>query len=310
MESADLRYYKGYFIPFYQIIASEFDNFSVEQITSRAPQFKSLIKASFVKCFEFNHFLSSSKEIKYPFFLLGTLRSMCEDLIALSYLKSLKAKDREELIVFNLDFDIIKNLIVQQSFFNKYNSGQIVARPEQFADEEYYQFVKNHLDSRTLKGEGHKLYPSVYKMAKDGKYLDLYNYLYHATSSLVHFKADTLLKLGWNRNAEEKRKGIFHYSVHNYSEYYSKFNLAYGSLLFCEFVFNFSKQLNLPKSIISETKYFRSSFDLFEWPEIMTFDHMNVQHPHELAKRFQRSHFVVKNLSAKKKSKTNQTLKN
>src|SRR4030095_15527716 len=117
----------------------------------------------------------NKKEVKHPFFLLGALRSICEDLIALCYLKSLKAKEREELIVFNLNFDIVKNLIVQKIFFKKYNPGQIVAWPEQFADKEYYEFVKDHLDKNTLKGRDYKLYPSVFRMAKQSTYLDLYN---------------------------------------------------------------------------------------------------------------------------------------
>ena len=300
MESSNLKYFKGFFTPFFDIINTEFNDFSKEKISRKSPHYKSVLRAAFTKCFEFNYFISRPKELKNPFFLLGTLRSICEDLISLSYLKSLKAKDREELISFNLEFDIIKNLIVQERFFNKYNSGQIVVRPDQFADEDYCHFVDNKpINKKQAAAKGYKLYPSVFQMAKEAGYIDLYTYLYYATSSLVHFRADVLLKLGWNKDLEDKKQNIFRYSVSNYSEYYSEFNLVYGGLMFCEFVLKFNKDINLSKHLLSETKYFKDSFDLFDWPEIMTHDHMNFRQPSDLKKQLRRSYFVVNNLLKK-----------
>lgn len=297
METSDLKYYKGFFTPFFDIVETEFDKFSYEITKKGTPHFKSLIKASFVKCFQFNYHNSRPKDFKDSFFLLGTLRSICEDLISLCFLKKLKASEREELIQFNLNLDITKNLIVQDVFFKKYNPGQIVINAEKYASAEYIEFVKNKPTNRKKAStKGYKIYPSVFQMAKETNYLDLYNYLYYATSSLVHFRADTLLKMGWNKEPEDYKIGKYHYSVNNYYHYYSKFNLTYGSLLFCEYVKKFKKELDLPKYLSTETKYFRNSFDLFDWPEIMTHAHMNSKEPSEIDKQLQRSYYVVKNL--------------
>ena len=283
------------------MVNEDFNQFSKEKLNNRSPLFKSVLRAAFTKCFEFNHFISRPRELKSPFFLLGTVRSICEDLICLSYLKKLKANQREELIRFNHNFDIAKNIIAQKQFFDKYNAGQFVVQPDHFADEDYLRFVtsKPHSRTKALK-TGYNLYPSVFEMAKDAGYLDLYNYLYHASSSLVHFRSDVLLKLGWNKDQSDKRQNIYRYSTNKYSDYYAKFNLVYSGLLFCEFVFKFSKYLGLAKSLVGETNYFTESFALFDWPEIMTYDHMNLQQPTELHKQLRRSHFVVDAIRRKK----------
>ncbi len=296
MITSDLKYYKGFFTPFYDIVEKEFDKFSYEITKKGTPHFRSLIKASFVKCFQFNYYNSRTKDHQEAFFLLGTLRSICEDLITLSYLKKLKAKEREELIQFNLNLDITKNLIVQDTFFQKFNPGQIVVNAETYASDDYIEFVKQKPNKRinAIKPD-YKLYPSVFQMAKETKYLDLYNYLYYASSSLVHFRADTLLKMGWNKEPEDYKIGKYHYSIKNYYQYYCKFNLVYGSLLFCEYVKKFKKELELSNYLSAETKYFRKSFDLFDWPEIMTHEHMNTEEPSEIIKHLKRSYHVVKN---------------
>ena len=73
MQSSHLKYLKGFFTPFFEMINMEFANFSKEKVKSKSSNFKSLIRASFTKCFEFNYSVSRPKELKNQFFLLGTL---------------------------------------------------------------------------------------------------------------------------------------------------------------------------------------------------------------------------------------------
>lgn len=282
MTTSQLKFYKGFFKPFYDIVEKEFPKFSKEITRKNDPIFNAIIKAAFTKCYEFNYLNSRSKNFQESFFLMATLRGICEELITIKYLKSLSEENRNNLVQSNFNDDFIKNLLVQEAFFKSYNPGQITINTELFASKTAQNHVKNKpSNKRKAIDKGYLIYPTVSEMAEKSGYKYLYDFLYYATSIQVHFRPDNLLKLGWNKKDEDIKEDIFYYSVKNYYPYYISFCLMYGSLLFCEFVDNFGTEAGISEYLKSETKYFRKSFKLFHWPEIMSHEHLNIKSPSE-----------------------------
>jgi hypothetical protein len=132
----------------------------------------------------------------------------------------------------------------------------------------------------TLKGELNKLglnkekkFPSISHMATDAKLFELYDYLYAATSEMVHFSPHTLMRSGWSK----KEAPLNHrFSTSHFNKYYCLFNKFYGTYLFVMFCKTFKKELGLSKETMQIVKDLES--DLFldsRWPEI--FEEMNVK---------------------------------
>jgi len=108
-------------------------------------------------------------------------------------------------------------------------------------------------------------------MSKQTGLLELYNYLYHATSTFVHFSPNNLLRMGWGNLPDVQ------YSISNFKLYYKDFSLFYGLLLLakiCEwqhtngYLPDFdTKNISIMNSILERAK---------RWPEIVTFEEMNI----------------------------------
>jgi hypothetical protein len=71
--------------------------------------------------------------------------------------------------------------------------------------------------------------PSVREMAKHSDLLELYEYVYHATSSLVHFNPRILLRMGWGVLPD------IQFSTQNFEDYYSDFSCFYSLYLLSKF---------------------------------------------------------------------------
>src|SRR5436190_120201 len=82
------------------------------------------VKASLVKCFEFNRFVRSERASNELFFCLSALRGICEDLILLNFLKSWTQDERQEFLELHQLLDTRERLDLQEAFF-----GQV--RPQQ-----------------------------------------------------------------------------------------------------------------------------------------------------------------------------------
>jgi hypothetical protein len=120
-----------------------------------------------------------------------------------------------------------------------------------------------------------RLFPSVEHMAIDAKLKHLYDFLYHATSRMVHFSPNVLARMGWY-----DKDGPTVFSSENFYKYYESFNKFYGPYLLIELCTTFKKELNLSKEFLAEIKSIKKSYTKYSvYPELITFEEMNLKRP-------------------------------
>ena len=110
-------------------------------------------------------------------------------------------------------------------------------------------------------------------MATDAALVELYEYLYSATSDMVHFSPHNLLRSGWSK----KETPYHHFDIQNFHKYYNLFNHFYGSYLFVLFSKTFKKELWIKKTANTIIKKIEEDIlGIARWPELVTFEEMNV----------------------------------
>ncbi|WP_299818063.1 DUF5677 domain-containing protein [uncultured Pontibacter sp.] len=239
--------------------------------------FLCVTKAAFAKNYEFNCLCNSLENIQDSFFLMSSLRGICEDLIAIKYINEHIKIDRDKLIRLMTRKRTLEGTIVQKSFLLEQKPHQIFL---EFKDAEKQvgeltDEIKAILVKNGLKGD--KEFPSVAQMATDAKLIKLYDYLYYATSKTVHFEPGLLLRLGWTEN---KQSDNFIFSTKNFNRYHADFCSYYAAILFIEFYKSFKKDLQLDKLIKKDIKLIREVLDeQIRMPEIVTFEECNIKPP-------------------------------
>lgn len=239
-----------------------------------------VIKASFVKCLEYNYFIQKDNISENSFFCAPFLRGICEDLIVLKYIRKYFNTDKDELISVYMQYLIETSVEAQTAYFDKIVPDQISPRKEK------EKLKINELEDR-LKKIMHKnglnkdrIFPSVEHMAIDGKLKQLYDFFYHATSRMVHFSPNILLRMGWYNRDKEGKLGETIFSSFNFHLYYEQFNKFYAALLFVEYSMTFKTELGLDHSFMTIVKKIKKSFseDSF-YPELVTFEELNIKRP-------------------------------
>ncbi len=222
------------------------------------------------------------------------LRGITEDLISISFFDQLDANDRKNLICNIQTKDFFTAIDKQRKFFNKYRPWQLV-----------YPAHAHGLDDATLNknlkyskcrlkknwenlGLG-KNGPNVRDMAECVNMLDIYDYLYAATSRTVHFNPHSLLRLGWaeisgSDPSKTKDNDVFNFSLNGLSKYYISFNRFYSAFLFIRlfdyFEDRFPKSQKMENSITLIRNFI--SDENQRCPEIVTFEEMNVNFEDEV----------------------------
>ena len=122
--------------------------------------------------------------------------------------------------------------------------------------------------------------PSVYEMAEKSGLKELYDFLYRATSRVVHFNPYMLNRLAWGSvdscaNLTDDTEFVI--SDKNFKFYHEVFNRFWGAYLFLEFTDFFNDALNLSKKVDENLDGIRKIFnDNRRWPELMTFEEVNI----------------------------------
>ena len=238
-----------------------------------------VVKSAYTKCYDFAYWNFSCTEYENAFFRIPVLRGVSEDLVVLTYLLTFEDNKRLEYLKYQMEYDTIKSLVNQKKFLNRHNPKQITIDPHSIIGEKRVNFI---LERPTNKNKavdlGHKLLPSIYKMAKETGYEELYKYLYYATSKAVHFNPDNLLKLGWGNIDEDGNiKATFSYK--HYQNYYLAFSSFYSIFLFVEQSNKFRNTLVLSNSYIETVSEIEIWLKSGDWPEITTFAQMNLKLP-------------------------------
>lgn len=250
------------------------------------------VTAAFSKCFEFNLVINSASLLDESFYYTPVLRGIAEDLIVLKFIKKHKKLDANAVLKNYMMMQLIEICEKQTKFFDENHPQQIVFK---YPDAEYQ--LKGFVEG--LKTEWAKIglnkektFPSTSHMAVDAGLIEVYDYLYAATSDMVHFSPHILMRSGWSKKDDK----MFHrFSMQNFNKYYKLFNQFYGSYLFTIFVKTFKKQLTLNKTILKEIYNIEQIIsDEARWPELVTFEEMNVPEAERI-----RMINVIRNLGSK-----------
>lgn len=249
--------------------------------------FHSVLKATFVKIYEFNCLCNKLSSTNDSFFQMATLRGICEDLISIKFLKEKILIDRDLLLSHMVQKGTFEDIIVQQEFFKENKPAQMIldSKNAETLAEELSKEIKLILKKNGLKGD--REFPSVAQMATDTKLIKLYNYLYYATSTLVHFSPSHLMRLGWT---DSKTSNTFRFSTKYYNKYYFDFCSYYAAFLFVEFYKSFKKDLKLEKILKVEIIKIKEQLEnKLRMPEIVTFEEINIKPPSLVAQLISKS---------------------
>ncbi|WP_025764629.1 DUF5677 domain-containing protein [Dyadobacter tibetensis] len=245
--------------------------------------FVCVIKAAFAKCIEYNHFIQSDNSIENSFFLTPFLRGICEDLIVLKYLRKYFTSDRDELMLIYMQYLLKTSIEAQTAYFNRVVPDQISPKQEDTRPE--IEALENRLKAIMQKNglSKDRIFPSVEHMAIDGELKQLYDFFYHATSRMVHFSPNILLRMGWYDTDKDGKWGPTVFSSSNFHKYYEQFNKFYAALLFVEFSMTFKTELNLDAAFMTIVKKIKKSFSEEDfYPELVTFEELNINRPSDI----------------------------
>ena len=245
--------------------------------------FSLCVKASAIKCFEFNLTARRVAELKLAFFEMSSLRGMCEDLIVLRCVGGMPPEDRQKLLAALMSHELATRTSLQDEFFRAIRPQQPVLRMKNAdaalaASEAAAREVWNrHGWAKLQKGA----MPQIRQIAeKQGLHqlAVLYDYLYRLTSAGVHFNVQSLLRSGWGKNPENE----FEFSAKNFHEYFAAYCSLYGAFVFCLY-FEFFRSVLRPqaKEKLIVEKIREQVLSMPRWPEMVTYEEMNQRPPED-----------------------------
>ena len=241
--------------------------------------FSLCVRASLSKCYEFNLLAWDERRSEGAFFWLPTLRGICEEIIVLNYAKGIPNEERDLLFSKLMLHEVHARLATQDAFFSAARPMQPILKPQmspsavQTLEDEIRSIWRAHGWPRMNRN----VIPPIRQIAEKqgGDILaKLYDYLYRLTSGTVHFSVGALLRTGWGD------KPTCTFSAQHFSGYYTAFGRIYGAFMFCVYFELFARLLRPGKKIRPEIDDVRNSIlSLFRWPEMVTFEEMNVPVP-------------------------------
>ncbi|MGH9486692.1 MAG: DUF5677 domain-containing protein [Terriglobales bacterium] len=236
--------------------------------------FKAVLKASLARIHAYAEFAHSEFAEAGPqsFFGSAPLRQCCEDLIVLKYLAKLGRRDRDAVIGALMVLEMSTAVEKQRVFFERSHPYQLVIQsnfsPDQIGD------AKGLLDKigvRTCLWHTQGRLPPVKQMAATVGLSEMYEYLYAATSELVHFNVRISLRSGWGNDGE------FSFSPANFAKFYTEFSKTYAAYVWIGFCRVFRSAIGLSPGFMDVVDGVELAVEsVYRWPELVTFEEMNV----------------------------------
>ncbi len=235
-------------------------------------QFNKVIKAALIKSYEF---LNAAVEMQddHVFFVMPFLRGVCEDYIALKFIASNLGSDSDQVIELKLQDELYTSAIAQWNFYGTYRPNQILYYQANFPDiqTEVRRDLRQICKVHGINLSKNQYFPNVRYMAERSDLLELYKYVYHATSSLVHFSPRILSRMGWGDLPD------ITFSVKHFSQYYKHFICFYGAYLLVQ-LSQWAIGIDLVTPAIQS--HIQSLHTILteqaRWPELVTFEEMNI----------------------------------
>jgi hypothetical protein len=257
--------------PHFEKLKNYFNEYSNAIATDNQNLFDEITKATIIKSFEFNLYVTGNKDDQV-FFMIPTLRGICEEYIAEKFIFNHFATDKSAIIYLWTEYHRLKSSIAQWEYFKISKPSQFLYYEENFPDQlkETEKKIKEIFQKKFPKTKATP-FPSIYFMAEKSELIELYNYLYHVTSTFVHFHPGNLLRMGWGNLPH------FQFSTAHFVKYYNYFTVFYGAVLFCNLCEWQTKNGYLKNFNTDSIKIIREIlFNVSRHPEIVTFDEMNI----------------------------------
>ena len=237
------------------------------------------VRASFTKSFEFVDRAFRNPDEDCAFFGAAGLRSICEDIIYLSYAARISPSDRELFIKCKIFDDCQQGIHAQAEFFRAFGIVQPILSTGATTTE--IRKVKNEL-SGVWKSNG---FPNmrrgrspttraIAEAVEPGMLAVVYEYIYRLTSKMVHFSPQHLLRTGWGSTCTTT------FSTRNMGPYFVAISQIYGLFLFCLYFERFARFLRPGASNQTLVAALRKELVICgRWPEMITFEEMNLEVP-------------------------------
>jgi Family of unknown function (DUF5677) len=246
----------------------------VAQARAGSPDlFVQTMKAALIRSYEFTCKVTAVDD-EIAFFMMPFLRGVCEDYIVLKFFYLKLGDGTDEAIGIKIEEDLYRSAIAQWNFFEANRPDQDLYYQEEFRTKDLAarEQLRNLLLHKGIQPSGKKNpLPSVHSMAAKSNLSELYDYVYHATSSFVHFNPRVLLRMGWGKLPNVT------FSTKNFGKYYKHFACFYGAYLFLQLC-TWAVELGLVKNAIETglNKVSELLQDEPHWPELVTFEEMNI----------------------------------
>jgi Family of unknown function (DUF5677) len=257
--------------------------------------FRGVAKGALVKAYDlvcYTHRIKTRSQKESSFFVASALRGICEDLIALKFLRRLKRDEREEIVTIRMLMATAEASRKQAEFFKRRRPFQPVLQFQPDAES-----IRGYKDRITQIGKESELWrteqklPPIEQMANKVNLRWLYDFIYSGTSEVVHFNPRIVLRSGWGPcSMPAGHKSSHHplsaaFSTKNFWRYYLDFNRTYSLYLFILFVNTFKKDLSLNRTLVNNVRKMQVLLDdEIRWPELLTYEEMNQTEPGPLAR--------------------------
>jgi Family of unknown function (DUF5677) len=238
--------------------------------------FDCCVRSAISKLFDFNTSIITLALQAKPipaFFVAGSLRGSCEDLIVLGFLQNVPNAQRDEILSNWLFHEIQTNVITQTSFFRKNRPFQnVLASEDQAVLQKYVAAVHPLWKALGFSLKPDSIAPSTWAMAKQAGISEVYEFFYRFSCDIVHFNPAVLLRFGWGDEPSKPR-----FDASNFDLYYQSFGLVYGAYVWCLFLQLLRRNVRTSKGARSAEKELVKWLRMHErWPEMVTREEMNL----------------------------------
>ena len=251
------------------------------------------VKFAFCRSFYFAKF-ASQQEPATAIFIVPSLRAVTEDLILFRYLQQTCTPDEQNMIIKNMMLiDVYEKTNHQKRFFNKFRPFQPVLSYS--ADSEQVVTAAKDELANHWRGHGWSNFranaslPPIRELAErsDPGILEVvYEFIYRLASGEVHSTPRSLLRSSWGYYSKSGETINSTFSIEHLGSYYLDVAQVYSTYLFCLWFELFDDQFDASKDDIAAVSKLREYLiSIARWPEMVTFEEMNVPEP-ELAEQW------------------------
>jgi hypothetical protein len=231
------------------------------------------VRAALAKNYEVNRFIHTREASADAFIVTSALRGMCEDIIALKWLATFEKRDRDEAVGVMMMKSVLEFMQQQTAFFGKYRPSQPILETKDASAEVHALKQRLRGMRKGNRWRKHREWPSVREMAEPTGLLPLYDFLYAATSSFVHYSPNNLIRMGKVVSGVDR----MYFSTTHFADYYNAFNRFYGLFLFVTLCTTFGATLGCEVEMRPAVEKLMKLLDNeLRWPELVTMEEMNV----------------------------------